>query len=89
MTSGLIFTLLLVALNKKIACVEKGLEIGGCTLRETREGLGTWPSPPALGKCAEEDKYIYIYIFIFFIYIFILFIYIYIYIFVFSVERIS
>ena len=79
MTSGLIFTLLLVALNKKIACVEKGLEIGGCTLRETREGLGTWPSPPALGKCAEEDKYIYIYIFIFFIYIFILFIYIYIY----------
>ena len=62
MTIGLIFTLLLVALNKKIACVEKGLEIGGCTLRETREGLGTWPSPPALGKCAEEDKYIYIYI---------------------------
>ena len=66
MTIGLIFTLLLVALNKKIACVEKGLEIGGCTLRETREGLGTWPSPPELGKCAEEDKYIYIYIFIFF-----------------------
>ena len=65
MTIGLIYTLLLVALNKKIACVEKGLEIGGCTLRETREGLGTWPSPPALGKCAEEDKYIYIYIFVF------------------------
>ena len=62
MTIGLIFTLLLVALNKKIACVEKGLEMGGCTLRETREGLGTWPSPPALGKCAEEDKYIYIYL---------------------------
>ena len=64
MTIGLIFTLLLVALNKKIACVEKGLEIGGCTLRETREGLGTWPSPPELGKCAEEDKYIYIYIYL-------------------------
>ena len=62
MTIGLIFTLLLVALNKKIACVEKGLEIGGCTLRETREGLGTWPNPP--GKCAEEDKYIYIYIYL-------------------------
>ena len=62
MTIGLIFTLLLVALNKKIACVEKGLEIGGCTLRETREGLGTCPSPPALGKCAE---YIYIYIYIY------------------------
>ena len=39
----------IVALNKKIACVEKGLEIGGCTLRKTRAGLGTWFSPPALG----------------------------------------
>ena len=69
MTIGLIFTLLLFALNKKIACVEKGLEMGGCTLRETREGLGTWPSPPALGKCAEEDKYIYIYYAYIYIYI--------------------
>ena len=57
MTIGLIFTLFLVSLNKKIASVEQGLEIGGCTLRETREGLGTWPSPPARGKCAEEDTY--------------------------------
>ena len=55
MTIGLIFTLFLVSLNKKIASVEQGLEIGGCTSRKTREGLGTWPSPPALGKCAEED----------------------------------
>ena len=38
MTIGLIFTLLLVSLNKEVASVEKGLEIGGCTLRETREG---------------------------------------------------
>ena len=89
MTSGLIFTLLLVALNKKIACVEKGLEIGGCTLRETREGLGTWPSPPALGKCAEEDKYIYIYIYLSSLYIYLSYLYIYTYIFVFSVKRIS
>ena len=57
MTIGLIFTLFLVSLNKKIASVEQGLEIGGCTLRETREGLGTWTSPLAIVKCAEEDKY--------------------------------
>ena len=57
MTIGLIFTLFLVPLNRKIASVEQGLEIGGCTLRETTEGLGTWPSPPARGKCAEEDIY--------------------------------
>ena len=57
MTIGLIFTLFLVSLNKKIASVEQALEIGGCTLGETREGLGTWPSPPALGKCVEEDIY--------------------------------
>ena len=49
MTIGLIFPLLLVSLNKKIASVEQGLEIGGCTLRKTRAGLGTWFSPPALG----------------------------------------
>ena len=55
MRIGLIFPLFLVSLNKKIASVEQGLEIGGCTSRKTREGLGTWPSPPALGKCAEED----------------------------------
>ena len=55
MTIGLIFTLFLVLLNKKIASVEQGLEIGGCTLTETREGFGTWPSPPALRKWAEED----------------------------------
>ena len=40
----------LVSLNKKTVSVEQ--------LRETREGFGTWPSPPALtGKCAEEDIY--------------------------------
>ena len=48
MTIGLIFTLFLVSLNKKIVSVEQGLEIGGCTLRKTRAGLGTWFSPPAL-----------------------------------------
>ena len=58
MTIGLIFTLILVSLNKKIASVEQGLEIGGCLgLRETREGLCSWPNPPARGKCAEEDIY--------------------------------
>ena len=41
MTIGLIFTLFLVSLNKKIASVKRGLEIAVCTLRETREGLGT------------------------------------------------
>ena len=35
-------------LNSEVAC---------CTLRETREGLGMWPRPPALGKFAEEDIY--------------------------------
>ena len=55
MTIVLIFTLFLVSLNTKIASVEQGLEIGGCNLRVTREGLGTWPSPSALEKCPEED----------------------------------
>ena len=57
MTIGLIFTLVLVSLNKRMVSVEQGLEIGGCTLRETREVLGTWLSPPAFGKCAEEDTH--------------------------------
>ena len=48
----------LVSLNKKTASFEQELEIGGCSLGETREGLGTWPSSPALGKCAEEDIYL-------------------------------
>jgi len=57
MTISLIFTLFLVSLNKKIDSVEQGLEIGGCTLREMREGLGTWPRAHPHGKCAEEDTY--------------------------------
>ena len=43
MTIGSISNLFLVSFNKHIASVEQGLEIGGCTLRETREGLSTWP----------------------------------------------
>ena len=35
MTIVLTFTLFLVSLNTKIASVEQGLEIAGCTLRET------------------------------------------------------
>ena len=40
MTIGLIITLFLVSLNKNISSVEQGLEVAGCTLRETRERLG-------------------------------------------------
>ena len=58
MTIGLIFNLFLVSLNKNIARVEQGLQIGGCTLRETRKELSTLlASPPVLGKWAEEDIY--------------------------------
>ena len=58
MTIGLIITLFLVSLNKNISGVEQGLEVAGCTLRETREKLGAWPRAHPHSGSALEKIYI-------------------------------